>query len=459
MSETVGVLDIGSGYIKVLVSFIEDEDNIRTEPLLVDKRESKGIEEGVIVRASSARNSVKEILDLVRERNGGELAKLYILVSHPKVKYSNTSVRLQISPSQEGEFSEVKEEHLKQLSEMVRREAQEPEYEIIHIVPKYFLLDGEKYYEPVGLHATTIEGVYHVIKLKKQVYLNIRNLLRSLNYDVNRIMLPVFTASYDILTEEDSKKRILLIDFGHTTTGFSYFVDGSPEITGVISGGIRDVIEILSAQYKIPTKNAQELIKDVGYYRRQNYSLEGEDENITLELEEGNVVTINKNEVGNILKGFVAEVLAKIFEKLFDDRQIDVTKDLDEIILIGGGAKLPNFKQLVEELIEDVEIPHCLVRIGKGKFLTYYDSEFSQREDLLETDFAPVRGAIELIRRGREGWQEENSGGSNPLLLNEKKKEPTYEEATAVESLEEKPKKQNLWSKIMNFFKNLISEE
>ncbi len=426
MSETIGVLDIGSGYIKVLVSFIEDDESIQTEPLFVDKKESKGIEEGVIVRASSARNAVREILDFAKERNGVELGKLYVLVSHPKVKYSNTSVRLQISSSQEGEFSEVKEEHLKQLSEMVRREAQELEYEIIHIVPKYFLLDGEKYYEPVGLHATTIEGVYHVIKLKKQVYLNIRNLLRSLNYDINRIMLPVFTASYDILTEEDSKKRILLIDFGHTTTGFSYFVEGSPEITGVISGGIRDVIEILSAQYKIPTKNAQELIKDVGYYRRQSYSLEGEDENITLELEEGNVVTVSKNEIGNILKGVVAEILAKIIEKLFEDKQIDITKDLDEIVLVGGGARLLNFKELIEELIEEVEIPYCLVRIGKGKYLTYYDTEFAQKEDLLETDFAPVRGAVELIRRGREGWQEETSGGNNPLLLNEKKKEPTY---------------------------------
>ncbi|HID79292.1 MAG TPA: hypothetical protein EYH48_00905 [Aquifex aeolicus] len=459
MSETIGILDIGSGYIKVLVSFIDDDDDIRTEPLFVDKRESKGIEEGVIVRASSARNAIREILDSVRDRNGGEIGKLYLLVSHPKVKYSNTSVSLQISSPQEGEFSEVKEEHLKELSEMVRRESQEPEYEIIHIVPKYFLLDGEKYYEPVGLHATTIEGVYHVIKLKKQVYLNLRNLVRSLNYDVNRIMLPVFTASYEILTEEDSKKRILLIDFGHTTTGFSYFVDGSPEITGVISGGIRDAIEILSAQYKIPTKNAQELIKDIGYYRRQGYSLEVEEENITLELEEGDVITVSKNEIGNILKGVVAEILAKIFEKLFEDKQIDITKDLDEIVLIGGGARLPHFKELVEELIEEVEIPYCLVRIGKGKYLTYYDAEFAQKGDLLETDFAPARGVVELIRRGREWWWEETSGSNNPLLLNEKKIEPTYEEATLVESLEEKPKKQNLWSKIMNFFKNLISEE
>jgi len=457
MGETVGVLDIGSGFVKFLANFI-DEDNTRTDPLVIEKRESKGIEEGVIVRASAARNVIRELLESAREQHGAEFGKLYVLISHPKVKYSNTSVKLQIAPSEEGEYTEVREEHLKQLKEMVKREAQESEYEIIHIVPKYFLLDGEKYYEPVGLHASTVEGVYHIIKLKKQVYLNIKNLIRSLNYEADRIMLPVFTASYDILTEEDAKKRILLIDFGHTTTGFSYFVDGSPQITGVIPGGIKNAMDILAAGYKIPFSQAQKFIVDEGY--NYGYTAEGEEEQVTVEMEEGSVIAIPKREIANILKGVTAELFAQIVERLYEEEKIDITHDVDEIILIGGGARLPRFKELIEELIAELEIP-CFVRIGKGKYLSYYeyDTEFSQKGELTETYFAPLRGAVELIRRGRESWQEEDSGTNNLLLLKEKKDEPAYEEATAVEPLEEKPKRFKLWDKIMKFFKNFISED
>ena len=62
MGETVGVLDIGSGFVKFLANFI-DEDNTRTDPLVIEKRESKGIEEGVIVRASAARSVIRELLN------------------------------------------------------------------------------------------------------------------------------------------------------------------------------------------------------------------------------------------------------------------------------------------------------------------------------------------------------------------------------------------------------------
>ena len=470
MSDYIGVLDIGSGFFKAVVFYIDeniyDEEGAVAEDFLAKlKKPSKGIERGNIVRASAAKSAVREVLKLLSDTSNADFKELYILLTHPKIKFTNIKVELDLkeeSPlaGEEGDgLVQVEEKHLQRLKELVKNQANEAGYEIIHIVPRYFVLDGEKNYEPVGLHASKIEGYYHVIKLKKQVYLNMKNLLRALGYDVKRLMFPAFVASYDVLNDEDTKKKVLIIDLGHTTSGFSYFTEGSPQISGALDIGLRDIAEAFALSYNIPVKTVQQLFQEVGYYKKTALPSEGEeDEVIEVPVDEGETVTLSKAEIGVALREAISQILVDILNRLSEEG-VDIVNELDEIVLVGGGSNIKNIKELFEELLQgDI---NCRIRIGKRKELSYYGQEEVNDESFISGDFAPVRGAVNLIKSLKAQGLMENGGGSNPFTLTEKRENASFEEAdTILAPLSEPPKKKgNFFSKIVAFFKNLFSED
>ena len=467
MSEYVGIVDIGSGYLKGLVSRIEaspfeepeEPPTLTTTPL---KKPSKGIERGSIIKASQAKSVIREFLKLLADSENTHITDLYLLLTHPRVKSHNVKVELNLREEnqlleEEGDvLVQITEEHLKNLKELVRQQAAEPGYEIIHIVPRYFILDGEKNYEPLGLHASKIEGHYHVIKLKKQVYLNLKNLVESLQYRVNKIMFPAYVASFDILGEDDTKKHTLILDLGHTTTGFSYFTEGSPYLSGALDWGFQDIAEALALSFKIPVKKVFELLKEVGYYRRTSYNGGEGEETVEVELEDGGVLTIHKTEIAVALREIISQLLVDVLNRLSEEG-IDIVNELDEIVLIGGGSNLKNIKELVEELIE--EDLNCRVRIGKRKGITSYGEEEVEEEEFLNGDFAPVRGAVAFLRELSVRGLLEDPDNQFPFALEKRETDQSYTEADLTLpplEEEEKPKK-GFFGKIIGFFRSIIS--
>jgi len=459
MSEYIGVVDIGSGYLKGLISYIEDIEGFESsdgEYLSYAKKESRGIEKGNIVKASAAKRSIREFLKLLSEVSNIELNELYILVSHPKIKYDNVRVELNLKEEyafgdEEEGLVQIEERHLERLKELVREQTAEAGYEIIHIVPRYFELDGEKNYEPIGLHASNIVGYYHVIKLKKQVYLNLKNLIRSLNYEVRRIMFPAFVASYDILEDEDTKKNILIVDFGHTTTGYSFFEEGSPLISGALNIGLYDIAEAFALEYQLPVKKVFELFKEVGYTQPGE---NGEDNRFEVVLDDGSTVMLSRQEVAAFLIESVAMIWEDILKRLAEEK-IDA---LDEVVLIGGGAKITNIKELFEDLLG--EGLNCRVRVGKKRDVNLY-GEDGKGEEYLEEDFAAVRGATALIKNIYAKGLLETSDGSSPFVLNEKKENNIIEEtATVYPPLEEEKKeKKGIFGRFFDFIRGLFSTD
>ncbi|HIC09666.1 MAG TPA: hypothetical protein EYO62_06425 [Aquificales bacterium] len=459
MNEIISVLDIGSGWIKGLATEVKDLETLELDYINNVKVESKGIEKGNIIRTSAARASIKEAIKKLSDLTSQDLRSFYLLLNHPKIKFENLNVGIDLL--EKGEETEdilpqVEEEHLEQLKTLVKERAKEKGYEIIHIIPRYFVLDGEKNYEPVGLYATRIEGYYHVIKVKRQVILNLKNLIQSLGYEAKKIMFPAYVASFDVLNEDDSKKRILILDLGHTTSGFCYFIEKTPYVSGALDIGLRDIIEAFSLNYKISLKEAQKIFQEIGYYKPQAFSTETEEETVQTFRDDGTPITINKSEIGLVLKEGITQILIDVLNKLGEEG-VDLVNELDEIVLIGGGANLKNIKELVEELLaEDLNVA---IRLGMQKDFSHYEDIDIGQLSNLDNEFAAARGAVILASRALQKgfWNEPES--SNPFEL-EKTTNPILDEEleTLIPTNEEQEKK-GFFTKFLSFFKNLLSED
>ena len=432
MGEKIGVLDFGSGTVKALIAEIEDDFvNI----LGFGEEKAKGIERGVAVKISAARKAIKNAIKLAESSAGESVSSYYVLVSHPQIKSSNEKTALEISSTP----VDIEEYHLEKLKEEIKKSAQESGYEIIHVIPRYFILDGDKYYEPLGLVASKIEAEYHIVKLPTIAYRNVEKSINALRYKVNRILFPAYSASLAVLDEDDLESNILLLDLGHTTTGYLLYKEGSPYISGVIDRGGKNITEDLAQVFFIPLSEAERIKIENGYALAE---LVPEDEEVAVQDKEGNTISVKSRDIAYIVEDNLRNIVSDVLEALYK-KGVDIENEIDEIVLVGGGAQTKGIKELFEELL-----PYK-VRIGKPRDIATF------HEKILSPSYAPLLGAVELIRLNREYEEKEN-----PFILpKEEDKEIFPEELGFVAPKEAEKEPKGLFGKIVAFFKNIFSED
>ena len=470
MGKSIGILDIGSGFYKMLI-FEKDEDGFPN--FYWDKVvPSKGIEYGTIVRSSLARRSLKELIKLLKKADIN-VDELNVLISHPKIKFNN--IRVEYKKNDFEDLIEIQDDQLKELESQAKRKVEEKGYEIIHIIPRFYLLDGEKYFEPVGLTATKLEAEYHVIKIPKTVAKNIRNLLTRIDFGggtIRNILFPPYVASFDIFDEEDLEKDILIIDLGHTTTGYILFKEGAPLVSGVIPLGGKHITEVLADKFFLSFNEAENLKKQIGLlgYIEENPGGE-EPQTLPVRNKENKLVHIEVDNVVQKIEDALLEIVEELFKQLIEIHKIAIEREIEEIVLIGGGAQLKGIKPFFEGIRERLEVP-WKIRIGTTIHDDLFEEigrlegigETSEEEKdstkleegkLLSPQFAALRGGAWylIIQREIDESQlilekEENQSIPTGLQPAIPRGDTSFDE-----------KKDNLFKRLVQFIKKVFSDE
>jgi len=432
--EKLGVLDLGSGFLKVVIADVED-----TQPTIVAAQNirSKGIRKGIIVKNSLARKVVKEALSQTESLAGQKLNGYYILLSHPGIKSQNIKVSLKLSE----EPIEINEKHLEELKNEAIKEIKEAGYEIIHVIPKYFLLDGEKYFEPLGLWASNIEGEYHIVKVPTQAVKNVEKLLITIGYKPLGILFPPLMASELFTSEEDSENNALLVDLGYTTTGFLLINEDIPTESGVIGEGIKNIAENIAKKFNLPTKEAEKLIEEVGL--KALFKEEEEAETISIKLREGKEISINLGEFTHTLTEQIGILLEKVFMELLN-RNINLDSAVEKFIFVGGFAGLEGLKPLLESILEKE------VQIG-------IPTNVDTMESNIDAPFySPAVGAVLFLDRYREQKETLEDLFGLPKEINN---EFPPEVSPSVENIPEEKATKGFLGKLIASIKRIFSED
>jgi len=428
---TLGVVDIGSHKIKVAI-FSVDEGGV-PEILSVGEEESKGVEAGAIIKPSSAKKQIKRAVKIAEDGATAQAESFYVLISHPGLKSSNEKAFLDFK----GELVEIDETHLRQLREQVEETAKEPNYEIVHVIPRYYLLDGQLHYEPEDLVASRIEAEFHVIKMPLTAVKNSERLLNNLKLTVAGNMFGTYAASAVIFDEEDYENNILLVDLGHTTTSYVYFSDGSPLYSGVVNVGGKQITEEIARIFRIPFSEAERLKHEHAVALRE---LAGEEEVIAKD-KEGNDVPVKLSDLAAITEQLISDIFGFVLEELYR-KGVDLENGIDEVVLIGGGAHLKGIK----EFVKSVGYP---VRLGIPKNVS------SVHDRAMDPQFAQAVGVAALLSQQGEIAAVDNLSFGSPLGEFFSSGEETQIEDLFEEEREKKPK--GFFGRIIAKIKSIFS--
>ena len=173
MKETILAIDIGSSKIATIIANIQDKN---VDILGFSISNSFGIEKGFIIDIDEAYLSIKNSITEAKKNLPIDINRTMITLC------SKDSLNIKSSGKINLPEKVITKREINQVLQTAQYNASIPDdYEMIHVIPKNFIVDNVSVINPLNSNAHSLEVQANVIVVKKHLLENFRNIFVKLN--------------------------------------------------------------------------------------------------------------------------------------------------------------------------------------------------------------------------------------------------------------------------------------
>lgn len=329
--ELIVGLDIGTTKIVVLVGNIVDGS---IEVVGIGQAPSRGLEKGVVVDIGQTTNSIRKAVEKAEKMADVRIDSVYAGIAGKHIDSINNSGTVSINRSD----SVITREDVDRVIETAKAIQQiPPEAEMIHIIPRQFIVDGQEgITDPIGMTGTRLEADVHIVTGASTAVHNIVRCLDNLDINIDQIVLEPLASSHAVLSSAEKELGVVLMDIGGGTTDIAVFRNGDIWFSKVIPIAGEHITNDITVGLQTPLEAAEEIKIEAGTPLVDEI---GEDETVE-------VATVGGDKKKRVSKKKLAKVIDPRVQEIFDLSIQEVEdagyKDLvpSGVVLTGGSALL-----------------------------------------------------------------------------------------------------------------------
>lgn len=345
-------LDIGSTSVKVAIGQLSVSDDKKQKLHIVGAVEqpAEGINRGVITSIEDAVESVSKALDQAEKLTGIPIEQAWVSISGGHIISQISKGVVAVSKTD----GEIREEDVERAIEAARTVTCPPNYEILHVIPRSFTVDGQtNIKDPIGMTGVRLEVETFIVEGLSSHIKNLTKCVYQTGIDIEDVVLAILATSEAVLTKRQKELGVAVVNIGGSTTSLAVFEQGDLLTTAIIPIGSEHVTNDIAIGLRTSIDVAEEIkIKyGVGISR-------GTDKKEEFDLKE-----FDDNEDGLVSKKYLAEIIEARVEELMEKIDLELKK-IDRsgtlpagIILTGAGAKLP---KIVDSCKKKLRLPAAL---------------------------------------------------------------------------------------------------
>lgn len=435
--KVLAAIDIGTTKIVAIIG--EKINGGKLNILGMGESPSFGVKRGVVQNISKTVQSITEAVEKAETQAKIKIKEAFVGIAGQHIRSTEGSHKMPRSNFE----TEITQNDLDDLTKVMFSLPVEPGEEIIHVVPKSFIVDDEIGVEPLGMYGKMLVGNFHIVIGQVTSANNIKKCIERVNITTKELILEPLASAHAVLSDEEKEVGVALVDIGGGTTDIAVFHDKSVVHTAVIPFGGDVITRDIKEAYNIIEKSAEKLktlkgsalsdiIKDNEYV-----SIEGINGRAAKEISVKNLAYV--------INCRMDEIVDQIFYEI--TKQIEIEKLGAGIVLTGGGALLKNITQFMA-FKTGLDI-----RIGFPNKLLITELD----EQLNKTKYAT---SIGLLMKGFDIIDDDERRGKISQQATEiKDKEEIIEEKETIK--EEKQEKETIkfTEKLKTIFKKAFSEE
>lgn len=337
---TVG-LDVGTQFIRTTIGQrIEDE----TEPSIVGVgiAPSGGMRRGNVADVEETIKSISASIEEAERISGVPINDAFVNISGNHIESENSKGVVAVSRAD----SEIGKEDAARAIEAAKAVAVPPNKEILHVVPREYVVDGQEgIKDPVGMNGIRLEVEAHIIAAATPAVKNLTKCVYQAGIDVDDLVFTGLAAATGVLSKRQKELGVGVLDIGAGVTDLVVYEEGDVFHSAVIPIGGDHITNDLAIGLRTDTDVAERVKLEYGMAVPKQVREKDEIDLSELSQTEGHKVS--KKLIAEIIEARILEILTHVKKEL---KKIDRDGKLPAgIILTGGGAKLPSIIDVTKD--------------------------------------------------------------------------------------------------------------
>jgi cell division protein FtsA len=256
----IAALEIGTTQTVALVGEIDEARRVTITGRGVYK--TSGVRKGQVFDVDLAKMGVAKAVQQASEESDVDVGRLLLAVSggHIEAKINRGSIPVRARDRI------VSHEDVEEVTELAQALALPPDRDIMHTVSQSFSLDDQAgILKPEGLSGAQISLDMLVIHALRNRVDNLRKVVQSVEMDVDDVVFSGLCVALAVLTSEQKRNGVAIIDLGGGTTSFLAYADNVIACAGSFGVGGDHITNDLAVAFNLPTGRAEELKRREGH--------------------------------------------------------------------------------------------------------------------------------------------------------------------------------------------------
>jgi cell division protein FtsA len=360
-------LDIGTSKVRVIIGEVV---NGTINIIGVGSADSEGIRKGAIVDIDQTVQSIRNAVDHAERMVGVSIDAVYVAITGNHIQLQSSHGVVAVS----NEDREIGDEDIERVIQASRVIALPPEREIIGVVPKQYLVDGQEgIHDPRGMIGVRLEVEASIITGAKTSIHNLLRVVDKAGLKVNGLILSSLAAGHLALSKDEKAIGTVLVDIGAGATTIAVFEDGNlvetttlpiggEYITSDIAIGLRTQVD---AAERIKLKYGCAVVEDAA--SDQVFKVTRIGSNVDKEFSQLDLANIIEPRVQEIFQLIRAEVQRLGYGELPGG-----------YVLTGGTVSMPGMLSVAQHELE------TSVRIAVPDFIGVRDPSFTSGVGIIQ---------------------------------------------------------------------------
>lgn len=334
-------IDVGTTKVCTVVGEVLPDQPLRI--LGVGIASADGLNRGMVENLRDASESIHVSVEKAERASGTRILSAHVGVSGPHISCLNNRGIVAIPEREQA----ISDDDMTRVLDGARIVSIPTNREIIHIVPRYYIVDGQDHVtDPLGMFGQRLDVETHIVTGLSTVLQNMTKCVESAGVQVETLILVPLASAEAVLEEEEKRQGVVMADIGGGTTDIAVFVDGSVCHTAVLPVGGNHLTRDLVIGLRCPYQTAEDAKALYGHAMPSAIDPEETVELSAFGSEE--TKSVQRRRIAEILQARVEEILEMVMREVRRAVHDDILSA--GLVLTGGTANLTDMAILADQV-------------------------------------------------------------------------------------------------------------
>ncbi|MGQ9700054.1 MAG: cell division protein FtsA [Candidatus Bipolaricaulaceae bacterium] len=331
-------LDVGTTKVACLIASVVDE---LIEIIGVGVAPSRGLEKGVVVDIGRTIQSIRKAVEEAENMADVRVREAYVGIAGKHIRSINNSAIISIARADRI----ITPEDVRRVIEAARTIPISPDLQIIHIIPRQYIVDGQEgITDPVGMTGTRLEADVHIVLGSVTAVHNLVRCVEAVGIAVKQIVLEPLASAMAVLSSAEKELGVMLVDTGGGTTDISVFRGGDIWFSKTIPIAGEHITNDITVGLQTPIEEAERIKKIAGTCLVDSV---GDDEKIEVATLGGEGTRlVPRKRLAKIIEPRVEEILDLAMQEVEDAGYRDLIPA--GMVLTGGTSLLSGIVEFAQ---------------------------------------------------------------------------------------------------------------